>query len=497
MSDQRLDVREGGAVLSTEAMSSTGAVERIRPEVDSRSKELAGSPFPAWLRVVDAVHGKPRSLSALVVNALVLVVLAGAVFDPLLVGLLGPLFLVGLFLRRKYATPSCIESQGVLWQMRRVSTPAVLSGLVGVLLSTPLGWNPVEPILLAGAMMAGVVGVRVVTWVVLFVCRRFGSGLRRTLVVGSGKTAERVLAKLRAYPEAGLLPVAALTLDPEVGSAAGGEGSTALTRTVEDAGIEHVVLAPDGDDDHILQCVHASGSLDAHFSLLPPLHDVFLTPGLVTQVGGLPLVALGKLAQDRVTLPGKRLFDLVVGGVLLVLVSPIIAVTAFAVWLEDRGPIFYRQRRVGRNGESFEMLKLRSMVVGADKKIFQLRQLNVTDGLLFKAADDPRVTRVGRIIRRLSLDELPQLLNVVRGDMSLVGPRPLAVEPEDFGVVDGKRHDVTPGITGYWQIAGGNGLTYDEMVKLDLAYIREWSLWLDCYLLLRTIPALVHRQAPA
>ena len=107
---------------------------------------------------------------------------------------------------------------------------------------------------------------------------------------------------------------------------------------------------------------------------------------------------------------------------------------------------------------------------------------------------DPRVTRVGRIIRKFSIDELPQLLNVVKGDMSLVGPRPLAVEPDSFGVLDGKRHSVPPGMTGYWQIAGGNGLTYQEMVKLDLAYIQDWSFWLDLRILARTIPAVFHRH---
>jgi lipopolysaccharide/colanic/teichoic acid biosynthesis glycosyltransferase len=111
--------------------------------------------------------------------------------------------------------------------------------------------------------------------------------------------------------------------------------------------------------------------------------------------------------------------------------------------------------------------------------------------------DDPRVTRVGRVIRRLSIDELPQLLNVVRGEMSLVGPRPLPVNPDDFGALDGKRHSVAPGITGYWQIAGGNDLTYAEMVKLDLSYIQNWSLSLDLLLLCRTVPALVHRRGPA
>jgi len=170
---------------------------------------------------------------------------------------------------------------------------------------------------------------------------------------------------------------------------------------------------------------------------------------------------------------------------------------AIAIKLGDGGPVFFRQRRVGKGGEVFHMLKFRSMVVGADKMQALLRNNNYSDGLLFRMADDPRITRVGRVLRNMSVDELPQLWNVVRGQMSLVGPRPLAVDPDAFSTGDSERHTVLPGITGYWQISGGNGLAYQEMITLDLAYIRNWSLWLDIRLLLRTVPLLVHRHDPA
>jgi lipopolysaccharide/colanic/teichoic acid biosynthesis glycosyltransferase len=208
------------------------------------------------------------------------------------------------------------------------------------------------------------------------------------------------------------------------------------------------------------------------------------------------LISLGRIAQQRATLPGKRLFDICMSLVLLILASPLIALTALSIKVFDRGPILYRQRRVGRDGEVFELLKFRSMVVGAERLIVDLRDRNANTGLLFKVYDDPRITRLGRTIRRLSIDELPQLWNVLRGEMSLVGPRPLAVEPQDFGPIENKRHSVPPGITGYWQIAGCNDLTYEEMIKLDLAYIQNRSLLLDIWLLLRTPAALVHRRGP-
>jgi lipopolysaccharide/colanic/teichoic acid biosynthesis glycosyltransferase len=191
---------------------------------------------------------------------------------------------------------------------------------------------------------------------------------------------------------------------------------------------------------------------------------------------------------------GKRAFDLVAASLLLIVLAPLMLATALAVAIADGRPLLYRQRRVGHRGRPFGMLKFRSMVDGAEHFVIDLRHQNVTDGLLFKVRDDPRVTRVGRIIRRLSIDELPQLWNVIRGEMSLVGPRPLAVEPEEFAPAANRRHSVLPGITGYWQISGGNGLPYEEMIKLDLLYIRRRSLWLDIGLLVRTIPALVRRR---
>jgi lipopolysaccharide/colanic/teichoic acid biosynthesis glycosyltransferase len=190
----------------------------------------------------------------------------------------------------------------------------------------------------------------------------------------------------------------------------------------------------------------------------------------------------------------KRVFDVVVASVMLLLLLPVLAVVALAVKLGDRGPVFYRQRRVGFRGETFEIVKFRSMAPGSDRLIVDLRGRNVSDGLLFKVVGDPRVTRVGHVIRRLSLDELPQLWNVLRGDMSLVGPRPLAVEPDSFSALEHHRHLVRPGITGWWQIAGGNRLGYSQMISMDLRYVREWSLGLDLRLLARTIPALLDRS---
>jgi lipopolysaccharide/colanic/teichoic acid biosynthesis glycosyltransferase len=189
----------------------------------------------------------------------------------------------------------------------------------------------------------------------------------------------------------------------------------------------------------------------------------------------------------------KRTFDIVVGTLLLVVTLPVMGLVALAIWFGDRGPILYRQRRVGFGNREFDMWKFRSMVPGADKMSAHLRDVNLGDGLLFKVADDPRVTPIGRVLRRLSLDELPQLLNVLAGDMSLVGPRPLPAHVEDFDAVARRRHAVRPGITGPWQVARDRSYSYDEMISLDLEYIERWSLPRDLMLLVLTIHAAVTR----
>jgi lipopolysaccharide/colanic/teichoic acid biosynthesis glycosyltransferase len=172
--------------------------------------------------------------------------------------------------------------------------------------------------------------------------------------------------------------------------------------------------------------------------------------------------------------------------------------TALAIKLFDKGPVFYKQRRVGRHGTVFQMIKFRSMVPTVERLEIDLRDRHASMAMLFKVNDAARITPIGHFIRRTAIDELPQLWNVIRGEMSLVGPRPTpGVNPEDFDGIDAKRLMVPPGMTGYWQVSGDNALSYEEMVKLDLAYIENWSLWLDTLLILRTIPALLNRLGPS
>lgn len=190
----------------------------------------------------------------------------------------------------------------------------------------------------------------------------------------------------------------------------------------------------------------------------------------------------------------KKITDIVVSLILLLLLSPLFIITAILIYVEDPGPIFYIAPRVGKNGKHFGFIKFRSMIMDADKFKDELLDLNEsTGGVIFKMKRDPRITRVGRVIRRFSIDELPQLFNVLKGDMSLVGPRPpLPREVAEYTLLDRRRLHVMPGITCLWQVKGRSDIPFDEQVELDLQYIKSTSFWKDIKILLMTIPAVIN-----
>jgi len=210
---------------------------------------------------------------------------------------------------------------------------------------------------------------------------------------------------------------------------------------------------------------------------------------------GLPLFELRPPVLGGAAFFTKRIFDLVVGSLIGLVVSPILLVAAIAIKLEDPGPVIHRSKRVGVEEHEFTCFKLRTMRQGAEQEQHALEVANEADGAIFKIRDDPRVTRVGGVLRRLSIDELPQLWNVLRGEMSLVGPRPLPLR--DFERLDDlhkKRYLVLPGLTGLWQVSGRSALSFDELVRLDFYYIETWSIWLDLTIMARTIPVVLGRR---
>ncbi len=189
----------------------------------------------------------------------------------------------------------------------------------------------------------------------------------------------------------------------------------------------------------------------------------------------------------------KRLFDIVFSTALLVILAPVFLIVAIAIWFEDHGPVLFKQTRVGRWGSLFTMWKFRSMYTDAEEQKKELIEKNEMEGgVLFKMKDDPRITKVGRIIRKTSIDELPQLWNVFKGEMSLVGPRPpIPLEVDEYSLADRRRLEVIPGITCIWQVSGRSDIPFDQQVELDVQYIESQSFWTDIKILLKTVPALL------
>jgi exopolysaccharide biosynthesis polyprenyl glycosylphosphotransferase len=252
------------------------------------------------------------------------------------------------------------------------------------------------------------------------------------------------------------------------------------------------MLAPAlGESSRRAEVIHDLSELGVHVDLVPSWSDVVGTRFDLHEMEGMPLLTMPRPSLGKSSLRLKRALDLAVGTIALLFLSPVFAVCAIAIKLDSPGPVLFRQRRVGRRDRHFEVFKFRSMHVDADARKEEVAALNFHGGAnetgMFKIREDPRVTRVGRILRRYSLDELPQLLNIVRGDMSLVGPRPL-IETEDRQIEGRfrKRLDLTPGLTGLWQAHGRSEIPFEEMVNLDYVYVTNWSLWGDVKLLMRT-----------
>jgi exopolysaccharide biosynthesis polyprenyl glycosylphosphotransferase len=225
-----------------------------------------------------------------------------------------------------------------------------------------------------------------------------------------------------------------------------------------------------------------------HVTLSSSLHDIDISRTRAQAIDGRLMIYVEPTNRSRVHLLLKRAFDVTVASLVMVMALPITLVTAAAIKLESSGPVLFRQVRVGKDGVPFEMLKFRSMCIGAEAKQADLAALNERSGPLFKLSDDPRVTRVGRFIRKTSIDELPQLWNVIRGDMSVVGPRPaLPAESEQWSADLRERLRVLPGITGMWQVSGRGEADFELYRRLDLYYVDNWSLTHDVKILLKTV----------
>ena len=268
-------------------------------------------------------------------------------------------------------------------------------------------------------------------------------------------------------------------------------------RLLRQHGAQRLVMAPatlDASDS--LELIRSAKALGVRVSVIPRLFEVVGSSVQFDQLDGLTVLGVRRFGLTRSSQLVKRAFDLVGASLALIAMAPVMAIIAIAIKLDSKGPVFFRQTRAGRDGVPFEMLKFRSMVPDAEELKGQLVHLNEARNGMFKIAADPRVTRVGRFCRKTSLDELPQLLNVLRGEMSLVGPRPLVLDEDARvpGHLRARLH-LTPGMTGHWQILGSARIPMDEMLGIDYLYVANWSLWSDVKILLRTVPYVLAQRS--
>jgi exopolysaccharide biosynthesis polyprenyl glycosylphosphotransferase len=339
------------------------------------------------------------------------------------------------------------------------------------------------------------------------VCRQTISYLQNTIIVGAGDVGQLVARKLLKHPEYGINLVGFVDASPK----APREDLAHLTllgppedlaEIVRAYDVERVMIAFSNEShEELLHLIRSLKGLPVQIDIVPRLFEIVGRGVEIHTVEGLPLVALPQLKLSRSSRLLKRVLDVVVSGFALLLLAPVFAFIALKIRLDSPGPVFFRQLRMGCGEKPFLMFKFRTMVADADTRREEVAHLNmhVTNGdaRMLKIPDDPRVTKFGRTLRRLSVDELPQLINVLKGDMSLVGPRPLPLD-EDERVEDWGRHRLTlkPGITGLWQVSGRSSIPFGEMLNLDYIYVSGWSLWGDLRLIARTIPAVFRgRQA--
>lgn len=337
---------------------------------------------------------------------------------------------------------------------------------------------------------------------ILSLLYRRGIGVDRALVVGAGETGRSVIRTLLARPDLGFAVVG--YLDDNNGESNGiGRiprlgGFDDLDRHLRALAPIHTVFValPGAMHTELLSLLQVCRRNEVRAQVVPDLLQLSLNRVEFTNMAGVPLLGVRDMdAFGHISGPGrffKRLLDLAVIAVLALPTLVVMALISIAIKLDSSGPIFYASPRVGRDGRHFNMYKFRSMVNNADEQKEALRELNEADGPLFKIRQDPRLTRAGRLIRRLSFDELPQLYNVLMGEMSLVGPRPpLPEEVEHYKPWHRQRLAVVGGMTGLWQVSGRSDLSFDELCLLDIYYIENWTLGLDVRILLQTIPHLL------
>ena len=479
------------APRATRVTARTVVAPRMTPTLERR--QLWERRYRMRLRVTDAAI-----IAA--VTALTAVVQVFVLDTPGEVVARGALLLVGVWfpmLSALSTRAAAVFGSGAAEYTRVAHASGLAFGIVAIV--GVLGeWTGLRPLLLI-ALPAGMLGLLLARWVWrkwLLQRRRAGQYASRTVVAGDAEDVRYVIDSLRRSGETAYHVVGATLFDGDAAElqvdgdrypVLGSVNTVATVATQFSADTIIVASRPDGDPDFVKQLGWQLEGTASELILSSRLTDVAGPRVSLRQVEGLPLIQVKIPTYEGGIHLLKRALDIVVAIAALVPIALLAPVLAVIIKADSPGPVFFRQERVGRDGRTFRMVKFRSMRTDAEQQLDALKEQNEGAGLLFKMKDDPRVTRVGRVLRKLSLDELPQFWNVLIGDMSVVGPRPpLPREVTDYDGTVYRRLYIKPGITGLWQVSGRSDLTWDESVRLDLRYVENWSVMNDLQIMWRT-----------
>jgi exopolysaccharide biosynthesis polyprenyl glycosylphosphotransferase len=448
-----------------------------RPEVVRRGAELQRQLISADIIAGSLAGALTALVAGLSLDSLPIVALAVGLGWPLLAALCG-----------LYSSDDLRSWVSGVGEAPRVAFTALLiSWPMFALLTATSAPHPARGALFAAVV--GAAGASVARAIGRAALHRVDGLQQRTLILGSGTVAKQLVARLGMHPEFGLEPIGFIDDDvrdpgdlelPRLGTL------DTLSELIGDGRVDRVIIAfTRSSHEQLLHCIRVCRDAGVTVDIVPRLFE-FLDGARTEQIGGMPLLSIAVPSMSRLSRACKRVLDILGSGAILLALSPLMAVVAVAIKLDSPGPVLFRQRRPGQGGKLFTVFKFRSMRVDAGVEVG-------ANGAIVKQKGDARVTRTGRFIRRFSLDEAPQLFNVLRGDMSLVGPRPLLLVEHDAltEAWQSRRADLRPGLTGPWQISGRSQIDLEERVRLDYQYVSGWSLARDIEILIATVPAVL------
>ncbi|MCC6455673.1 MAG: sugar transferase [Caldilineaceae bacterium] len=490
--------------------------------VPARSVQRAerASRLAQWAKRVDAAHWKYFLVAADMVLILIAFVVAYYVrYQLQWFRAVDPVFQVGFAVYIPFAValllilPISFRFSGVYpyrrgrslieetYTIATATTAGVMVMIIAILFFRPLLYSRLI-FFYTAILVTLFLGVgRFMLQLALDYLRNYGVGVRRVILVGAGDVGRMVMRTVVARPDYGYQLIGFLDDNPAKGFTNIGPYRALgpvdnLSQVLEVETVDTVIICLPWQSHRMIQRLLRTCDQSAvRAQVVPDLFQLTKNQVYVEELNGIPLISNRDISIQGWNLIIKRASDLVFAVIGGLLTLPLCGLIALAIKLDSPGPVLYAHTRIGRNGVPFRCYKFRSMVEGAANMQEDLGELNEATGPLFKLRNDPRVTRVGRWIRRFSLDELPQIINVLRGEMSWVGPRPnLPDEVEQYQEWHKKRLTVSPGITGMWQVSGRSDLTFDEMVLLDIYYVENWNLMMDLGILLRSIPAILQAR---